>query len=324
MVIALEQAGLAARHRTIRFERDLNNEIGFQEPDIVLNALSIGDHTIDQVRGIQRIIQERGYACIGTDVDALNLIDSLGDLQERWRSMGISSPSSFSVRRSQDGSVEGLELAGRANDFPYAIRPDTGIESRRERYSLIAGSSAELRRKILRLLRRCDRIFVQRCLDAKRDTRFFSVARIGNGDRQVLMPLELRMSKGTLFQSVTARDFVRNRASAEPISDKRIKAEVLGLARAALDAAEVRDFARLDVMLADGELMAVDLKAQPRVPDTIFDACASIAGLDEGQRTIAIFIAGFARLFLEGSAFIAIPQGMMASLPTPLFSILYG
>jgi hypothetical protein len=238
--------------------------------------------------------------------------------------LGIGSPSSFSVRRSQDGSIEGLERAGAANDFPYAIRPDSGIESRRERYSLIAGSSAELRKKTLRLLRRFDRILVQQCLEAKTDTRFFCVARIGNGDRQVFMPAELHMVKGTLFQSVTARDFVRNRARAEPVSDKRIKDEVLRLARTALDAAEVRDFALLDVMLADGKFIAVDLKAQPRVPDPIFDACASIAGLGEDQRTIAIFIAGFARLFLEGSAFIAIPPGMRASLPTPMFSILYG
>ena len=324
MARALEQAGLAARHRSIRFERDLYNEISFEEPNVVLNALCIADHTIDQVRSIQRIIKERGYACIGTDFDTLNFIDSLGDLQERWRSLGIRSPSSFSVRRSQDGSIEGMEYAGTAIDFPYAIRPDNGIESRRERYSLIAGSSAELRRKIPQLFRRFDRILVQQCLDARRDTRFFCVARIGNGERQVLMPLELHIAKGMLFQSVTARDFVRNRASAEPISDKGTKNELLRLARAALDAAEVRDFARLDVILVDGEFVAVDLKAQPRVPDPIFDACASIGGLDEDQRTIAIFIAGFARLFLEGSAFIAIPPGMRASLPTPLFSILYG
>lgn len=93
---------------------------------------------------------------------------------------------------------------------------------------------------------------------------------------------------------------------------------------AAFGAAGVKDFARLELVMVEDRLFALSIKAQPQIPDTIFDACAEIGGLSSRQRTIAIFVAGFARLFIAGKASIVIPSRMRASIPQSDFSILYG
>jgi hypothetical protein len=324
MIEALDTAGIDAEHRAIRFEKDLLNAIDHAEPDVVFNALCFSDPAMGLSQGIQKILQDKGFACIGTKADSLAFIDSRDELRDRWRRNGVSTPLSFSIHRLQDGSLDGMDKAGSAKRFPYSIKPNSVIEGSAIRPFSIANSRADLRKKIIALSRRFDGILVEEFLGNKKDARLFTVGMIGNGDRAILMPSELHLAKGKSVESITDRDIARNRAKALPVDDRILERELKRFARAAIHAADVRDFARLNVIHADGKFYAIDILAQPLVPDSLFDACAAIAGLDRNQRTIAIFIAGFARLFLEGSAFIAIPSQMRTSLPQPFFSMLYG
>jgi hypothetical protein len=324
MIKALAMAGMEAEHRAIRFEKEFLNAIDQAEPDIVYNALCFYDHADGLSQGIQKILQDRGIACIGTKPDSLVALDSRGELRDRWRRNGVSTPFSFSIRRLQDGSLDGMDKVGSAKRFPYSIKTNSLIEGNAIRPLSISNSGADLRKKAIALSRRSDRILVEEFLGNKKGARLFTVGMIGNGDRAILMPSELYLARGKSIESVSARDIARNRAKVAPIDDKILEGELKRFSRAAIHAADVRDFARLNVIQADGKFYAIDILAQPLVPDSLFDACAAIAGLDQNQRTIAIFVAGFARLFLEGSAFIAIPPQTRTSLPRPFFSMLYG
>jgi len=323
MVKTLIGAGLNAEHRTIRSERDLLATVSFMEPDIVLNALHCSDHASGSYRSIQKIISERGYARVGTDEDSLALIDSRYSIQERWRRDGVATSLSFSIQKSRDGFLEGAERVELARDFPWSIRPDIGIASRRDRYASVASSNVELRRNINDLSRKFDRIIVEKCPGSKSGVHFYSVGVIGNYDRTLVMPLELHFKKGTHAHSVADRDITRRRVVPTPVYDKALEDELKRFARAAYISAGVRDFARIEIIRSENAFQAIDIKAQPLVPDPLFDACAANAGLDQDQRTIAIFVAGFARLFREGSAFISMPSKMSSSLAKPFFSILY-
>jgi D-alanine-D-alanine ligase-like ATP-grasp enzyme len=324
MVKTLIGAGLNADHRAIRSERDFQASVGLTEPDIVLNALCFSSHASGSYRGIQKILTEKGYAQIGTDEDSLALIDSRCSVQERWRRDGINTPQSFSVCESQDGPFEGIEKVGLIRDFPWSIRPDIGIVSRRDRYASVASSNMELRKTINNLSRKFKKIVVEKCPGSKSDVRFYSVGAIGNYDRTLMMPLELHIKKRTHAYFITDWDIARRRIVPTPVYDKALEDELKHFARTAYISAGVRDFARMDVIRSESAFYAIDIKSQPFVPDPLFDACAANAGLDQDQRTIAIFIAGFARLFREGSAFISIPSKMSSYLAKPFFSILYG
>jgi hypothetical protein len=324
MIKVLAACGIHAEHRAVRFEKDFLAAVNFAEPDVVYDALCYSDHADESFRGIQKALREKGYTRIGTGVDSPVRIGSRGELLERWRMKDISTPPSFSVHRSRDGSLDEIDATGQARDFPYSVGLDTGIECRRAGYSSIADSNVELRKKISALSRRFDGILAEKYLGQKKGARFFTVSLIGNGDRAIIMPSELRLAKGAALEFIADRDVARNRAKASSIGDRALEEEIKRFARVAFGAAGVRDFARLDVIRAEGRLYAIDVKVQPTIPDLLFDACAAIAGLDKDQSTIAIFVAGFARLFLEGSAFIAIPSAMRISLPQSVFSVLYG
>jgi len=131
-------------------------------------------------------------------------------------------------------------------------------------------------------------------------------------------------SDGLVTGMVTERDISRHRAIVAPVSDERLRDDLERFARAALEIAGARDFARLDILKVGNRLYALDIKVQPAVPDPLFDACALISGLDANQSVTAMFVAGFARLFLEGVAVIAIPSRLRSMMPKPVFSILYG
>jgi D-alanine-D-alanine ligase-like ATP-grasp enzyme len=324
MVKALATAGIGAEHRAIRFEKDLLEAIRRAEPDVVMNALRAADHAEAQYLGIQRVLKEKGYPCIGTNADTLALIASRSGLLERWRKGGIRAPETIAIENPRDGRFDGLDETWLARSFPCVILPDSPKQSRDTGYCSPAFSRAELRKGITRLSRKVGRVVLREFLEGKTDARLFVVGIIGNGDRSIVMPSELCLSKGVILEAILDRDIAKHRIGTMPVDDLELGDELKHFAKAAYRGAGACDFARLDVVRAGGTFYAMDILAQPLVPDRLFEACASYAGLDRYQSTIAVFVAGFSRLFHEGNASIPIPSKIRESLPEPFFSLLYG
>jgi len=324
MCNALFLAGLIGEQLTIRSVRDLMGYLQYSEPDVVLNALTFSKNDAETFQDVMELLRERNYGCIGTSAEALTLIGSKDDLRDLWWRSDIRIPPYFSIRRTEDGSIADKDWTESARNFPYLVRPGTGAESDDPRFHAIAESAAELRMRIGALMLTFDNVLVEEFLGNEKDARRFAVGWIGNKDRSIVMPSELRLSDGLVTGMVTERDISRHRAIVAPVSDERLRDDLERFARAALEIAGARDFARLDILKVGNRLYALDIKVQPAVPDPLFDACALISGLDANQSVTAMFVAGFARLFLEGVAVIAIPSRLRSMMPKPVFSILYG
>jgi hypothetical protein len=111
---------------------------------------------------------------------------------------------------------------------------------------------------------------------------------------------------------------------AHAVEDRKRRGAVERFARAAFDAAGVRDYARCDLILAGGEFSAIEINGQPMVPDPWFEACARGAGLDEIGYLNAIVLAAIARYVREGRRGISIPSAMRELIPIGLYESLCG
>jgi|GEM_PF-5939974 D-alanine-D-alanine ligase-like ATP-grasp enzyme len=317
-------AGLIGEHLMVRTLRDLTEQLRYSEPDVVINALSFPETDAKTFQTANELLQGRNFGSIGTNADALVLVNTKDRLRDLWWRSDIRTPSSFSLGWNGDDSIAEMDWLESANSFPYTVKPGPGPDSDDPGFAAVVSSSAELREKAGALLRRFDSVRIEQFLGNREDLRWFSVGSIGNKDRSIVMPAEIGLSGGITMNTVTERDISRHRVTIAPILDKKLRDEVERFAREAIEAPGVKDFARLDLLMSSAKLYAFDLKVQPEVPDLLFEACARLAGLDANQCMTAIFVAGFARLFLEGFAHIPIPSRLRNMVPRSIFPILYG
>lgn len=316
-------AGLIGEHLMVRTLRNLMEQLRYSEPDVVINALSFSEMDAKTFQAANDLLQGRNFGCIGTNADALVLVNSKDSLRDLWWRSDIRIPPSFSLGRTRDGSMAEMDWLESMKSFPYTVKPGPGPGSDDPGFTAVVNSGAELREKAGALLRRFDSVQVEQFLGNREDLRWFTVGSIGNKDRSIVMPAEIWLSGSMTMDAVTERDISRHRATIVPVVDGKLRDEVESFAREAIEAAGVKDFARLDLLMSGEKLYALDLKVQPEIPDPLFEACARLAGLDANQCMTAIFVAGFARLFFEGFALIPIPSRLRNMVPRSIFSILY-
>ena len=318
LIAALNEGGIVGSHHILHSRSQLLQILHAEQPDIVFSAAYHTRGDSDELLNIHRILEELEIPYVGSDPDTLELVLSKTKLKNRWKTEDVPTPDYFLVRRSETW-MRGLDRMPGVNGFPYILKPDQEGNSRGLSEDSIVFDQPALESKLSGLLDRYDEILVERYLGTNLDIREFTVAMIGNGDQVLLMPVELVLLRERKLRIITTQDKNQNFTSATPVDDYGMKERLLRLADRAFRAAGVRDYARCDVISANGELFAIEINGQPMVPDEWFGACARGVGLDTAQYINAIFLAAIARNLKQGKSHLVIPLEMKKLLKRSSF-----
>jgi D-alanine-D-alanine ligase len=313
LVEAANSAGLAAKHVFIDSADGLVEALARFRPDIAFCSF----FRFDGGTYLRESLIEAGIAWIGSSSEVMELALSKPRMKTRWRSMGIPTPDWHTVRKSADGSLEGIELLECMRDFPYIVKPANEGNSRGIDSGSIARSAMELYSRSSLIAEEFGEALVERFVSGAEDSREFTVAMIGNGSRKIVSAIEIRKPSGSSL--VTEEDKEAQATSLAPIGDARLNDRVEHLARRVFASAGARDYARCDILLHEGKLYAIEMNGQPMVPDRWFEACACEAGLDSRQYLCAILLSGIVGNAETGHAFIPIPREMERILPRRIY-----
>jgi len=296
MIEAIRGGGIDGSHVQIETADELAAAIAVSPPDLVFCAAHALAGPGGREVGAHELLEKAGVPFVGSPSGTIALALSKPALKEAWAARGIRTPPWFAAYRSPGGGVE-LVGAPAALAFPYIVKPASEGNSRGIDGSSIARDEASLESAIARTTSRYGGAIVEAYLGGFPDAREFTVAMIGNGSRRLALPAEILFTgKGPGERIVTTEDKNSNRAVAQGVAEGALRERLSSFALAAFEAAGVRDYARCDVFLADGELWAIEINGQPMIPDRWFAACAAGGGMDKSQYLNAIFLAAIERL----------------------------
>ena len=292
-----------------------------EKPDIVFPAI----YFVKQPRGekinITKLLDEWRMPYIGSDARTLELVLVKSALKQLWQQNQVSTPE-FCVIRKDVGLQEKIDRLLEAAQFPLIIKPDTEGNSRGLDESSIVCSEDRLITKAKALLKFYDQILVERYLGAAPDFREYTIALIGNGQRALFMPAQIKLKVMRKPRIVTTQDKDRHNTFAIPVCEPEIRDSLIAFGREAFAIAGVRDYARLDVMRANGKFYAIEINGQPMIPDKWFEACAQGIGLNKTQYLNAIFFAAIQRNIHAGYHHLKVPEKLNRLLPEEIRSFL--
>ena len=310
----LTSSGMMVMHHTVETKSDLMMAlIAFEQPDIVFDTAYRVKNRSGSYETIHGILEEMGFPYIGSGAEVLDLVLSKSSLKNRWKQTGIHTPDYYIVNKTGAG-VQGLEQSSQITAFPYILKPDCEGNSRGLSEASIVFDQVALEKQLGRLLEHYDQVLVEKYLGTAPDFREYTVAMIGNGVSQLLMPAEITLLRETKLRVVTTRDKENHLTRARPVQDPEISKRLTDLAGRAFQAAGVQDYARCDLIYAHGNLFAVEINGQPMVPDKWFEVCARSAGLDMVETIQAILVTGIKRNIELGYGYLKLPPEL-----TPLW-----
>ena len=317
----LAKGGVEATVASI-FEYDqLLTVLGQEKPDIVFPAI----YFVKQPRGekinITKLLDEWRMPYIGSDARTLELVLVKSALKQLWQQNQVSTPE-FCVIRKDVGLQEKIDRLLEAAQFPLIIKPDTEGNSRGLDENSIVCSEDRLITKAKALLKFYDQILVERYLGAAPDFREYTIALIGNGQRALFMPAQIKLKVICKPRIVTTQDKDWHNTYAIPVCEPEIRDSLIAFGREAFAIAGVRDYARLDVMRANGKFYAIEINGQPMIPDKWFEACAQGIGLNKTQYLNAIFFAAIQRNIHAGYHHLKVPEKLNRLLPEEIRSFL--
>jgi len=181
---------------------------------------------------------------------------------------------------------------------------------------------SSLTKKLDELLEVFDEILVEKFLGDIPGIREFTIAMIGNPGRMLLMPAEIVLKTPKAHRIITTSDKDEHHTQALPVTDPSVRKELLCFSEKALLVAQVRDYARCDVMMAGNQFYAIEINGLPMIPDKWFEICSSDAGLSDKQYILAIFIAGLIRNLKKKGTRLRLTKKMICSLPKNIWKTL--
>jgi len=292
-----------------------------EKPDIVFPAI----YFVKQPRGekinITKLLDEQRMPYIGSDARTLELVLVKSALKQLWQQNQVSTPE-FCVIRKDEALQEKIDKLLEAAQFPLIIKPDTEGNSRGLDENSIVCSEDRLITKAKALLKFYDQILVERYLGAAPDFREYTIALIGNGQRALFMPAQIKLKVMRKPRIVTTQDKDRHNTFAIPVCEPEIRDSLIAFGREAFATAGVRDYARLDVMRANGKFYAIEINGQPMIPDNWFEACAQGIGLNKTQYLNAILFAAIQRNIHAGYHHLKVPEKLNRLLPEEIRSML--
>jgi len=319
-VRALERGGFEAAHRFMGTEGELRSLLRARVPALAFCASLRCAKDEGEPRMAHAVLEEEGVAYVGSDPAALELAIDKAALKERWLRSGVRTPPFCVVDMGLPFDEERAAEIG----FPCIVKPNREGNSRGIGEDSVARALPELRSKAELVAARFGSAIAERFLGDAADVREFTVALIGSGDGALVLPAEIELAAPKAVRVITTADKDGHRTVARPVADPALRRAVADFARRAFAAAGVRDYSRFDLIMAGGELYAIEINGQPMVPDAWFAACASGAGLDEAGYLNAIALAALARAAREGRAAARAPDALRELIPRAAYEALDG
>jgi len=316
MVLSLKKGGIDARYQTLQTKNELLEFIDREQPDLVYCANYYVAEEGGALVNAHKLLDDHGICRVGSTPDALELVLSKIDLKQKWVQAHIPTPRFFELYQA-DGQVIGLDSAVQTADFPYILKPDREGNSRGLDSSSIVFDEASLKHKASELLQKFDRVLVEKFLGDTTDFHEYTIAMIGSGKHMLLMPAEIRLKVNKRVRIVTTEDKDKHKTRAVPVEDVMLSGKLTDLAAEAFAIAGMRDYSRLDVIMADGVLYAIEINGLPMIPDEWFEVCAKAGGMNKDQYINAIFLSCIMRTQVE-----SVRQGERLQVPPEMEPVL--
>jgi D-alanine-D-alanine ligase len=321
IIRSLCYAGIQGIFHPLHTKAQVLQIVHSEQPDIVYCADHYTTGDSGEKISIQEILEEKQIPYIGSPSEILDLVLSKSNLKKRWLSHGVPTPQ-FSLFHKPILEVQDLDILQHSPGYPYILKPDAEGNSRGLNESSIVFNRKILENKLKELLILYETVLVEKYLGLYQDIREFTVAMIGNDHNKLLMPAEIILKQNKTLRIITTEAKENHYTLAIPVNDMELHGRLISLAEKAFEISGVCDYSRCDVILAEGQLYAIEINGQPMIPDKWFEVCASGIGLDPNQYINAIFLAGIVRNNHQGKADLLIPPKMNQHLPKPVFEVL--
>ncbi len=321
MIQSLKKGGINARYHPLQTKNELLNVINQEKPDLVYCA---NYYVADESGGLvnaHKLLDDHQICRIGSTPEVLELVMSKTDLKKKWVESHVITPRFFELYQ-DDGKVIGLDVAVNAADFPYILKPDREGNSRGLDRSSIVFDEVSLKQKSSELLQKYSRVLVEKFLGDMPDFHEYTVAMIGSGENMLLMPAEIQLKIKKRVRIVTTEDKDEHNTRALPVMDLMLSRKLTAFAAKAYTSAGMRDYSRLDVIMVNGVLYAIEINGLPMIPDKWFEVCAKASGMNSDQYINAIFLSCIHRAQVEGrgnGVDLQIPPEMRHLLPEDVF-----
>jgi D-alanine-D-alanine ligase-like ATP-grasp enzyme len=309
----LLDAGIYAKHIQVQTICELDKVLNEENPDIVYSAdYYLSNEENNQVAAIS-LLEERSMPYIGSSRETLELVLSKGRLKEKWLECGIATPSFFCITKENTGTV--MDLVSRSSEFPYILKPNREGNSRGLDENSIVYDLPSLERRIEELLPIYKEILVEWFFGDLPDLREFTVAVIGNNEQMLFMPAEIILKTPKIHRLITTMDKDHHHTQALPVADEILREKLMQFASQAMSISGIRDYSRIDLLMTNGQLFAIEINGLPMIPDKWFEVCAAGAGFVEQQYIVAIMIAGVVRSLEMNGSHILLTERTIRSLP---------
>lgn len=258
---------------------DLQGKLRGSRPDIVFSSIHQIKDQSGNLHNVHAVLEQMHIPYVGSPPDVIDLAISKNALKTRWREAGILTPE-FGIMRSQEEIESCLTELQLKAGFPFILKPDREGNSRGITEDSVVFSPSQFREKAPYLLKVYGTVLAEVFLGGCEDLREFTIAMIGN-DRQLILPVEIQLLVQKDVRVVTTIDKDEHHTQAVPVTDPRLRSDLIAFASQAFLSAGVRDYARCDVLMAGGKFYAIEINGQPMLPDKWFDTCAAGGGLTQ-------------------------------------------
>lgn len=319
MITALRTGGVDATCIAPQDESDIVMAVEKGGTDIVFCA-AYGIPTADgKMKNAHLILDELQVPYIGSPAEILDIAINKPKLKSIWHEAGIRTPGFQEFTCSK---VDDFSSYSHLKKYPYIIKPSNAGNSRGINQSSIVKDINALENKISELLPEFEDVIAEEYLGEYPDFQEVTVAWIGNDKAALIMPTEIHLSVKSPFPVISTQVKDGHLTHTSQVEDDTLWREIHEFARKAFAVAGVRDYARLDLIRADGKLHAIEINGQPMVPDRWFEACSRSVGLNQDQYINAIFLAGIIRNMRQGMGNIHVPYDMQRMLPKSIYQLL--
>lgn len=314
MGAALNAGGFRSGYVPVERPSDFDTIISLRKPDLIFASFFRFVDEAGRSSYLRDTAIRSGVAWIGSSSEVMERALSKPETKALWRQAGICTPDWFTVQKERDGSIRGLERIENARDFPYIVKPAREGNSRGIDAASVARSPMELFARASMIAEVYGEAIVERYVAGGPDSREFTVAMIGNGQKALIAPVEIKKADPAA-KVISESDKAGRATEPVPIEDERMRDRVRCLAQRIFLVSGARDYARCDLLYHEGKLYGIELNGQPMLPDPWFGACALGLGLDETQYVNAIALAGIVGNAQTGHAYITEPRELMKLLP---------
>ena len=320
MISSLDQVGLCGRYYALHSADQLRSILLVEKPDIVYSANLTTICNAKEKTSIHKILADEGVPYIGSTAEVLQSVLSKSTLKDEWRKKSLQTPASILLAAAKPVTDDLKNFVNEVG-FPLLLKPDREGNSRGLEENSIVFEYRTLNRKIQDLFEKYEFVLVEKFLTGE-SVQEFTVAMIGNGTNKILMPAQIKLKIKKEHRLITTSDKDEHKTMATPVSEEKLKAQLVEFAGRAFEIAGVSDYSRCDLMMIDGSLYAIEINGLPMIPDKWFEVCASGAGLNATQYILAIILAGIVRNIRSGIGNLEIPDEIRDNLPERLFNTL--